>query len=116
MLKPFKLVFVVFLILTGNYSSQEQPYPFIRIDARHNKTVKLNKGWKFHAGDNFQWTKPDYDDRGWQPIDPTLALHQLPSVKKAGIGWFRLKMKVDSSLLNERLPWSCQARAHPKFT
>jgi hypothetical protein len=63
--------------------------------------VILDKGWKFHAGDDPGWAKPGYDDSNWEKIDPTdERTHQ---VKKAGIGWFRLTMHVDSSLKDERL-------------
>ena len=63
----------------------------------------LNQAWKFRAGDNPEWAKPDYDDSNWEKIDPTEELHHLPQVRNAGIGWFRLTMHVDSSLINERL-------------
>ncbi len=65
--------------------------------------IILNKGWKFHAGDNPQWAKPEFDDRQWEPVNPTLELHHLPQVKKPGIGWFRLKLQVDSSLTGKAL-------------
>ncbi len=65
--------------------------------------VTLDKGWKFHPGDDPGWAKPDHDDSNWEKIDPTEELHHLPQVKKAGIGWFRLTMQVDSSLTDERL-------------
>jgi signal transduction histidine kinase len=65
--------------------------------------IILDKGWKFHAGDDLSWAKPDYDDSNWEKIDPTEELHHLPQVKKAGIGWFRLTMQIDSSLADERL-------------
>ncbi len=58
----------------------------------------LDKGWTFKAGDNPEWAKQDYNDADWAPIDPTDELHHLKEVKKAGIGWFRLKMQVDSQL------------------
>ena len=65
--------------------------------------VLLDQGWKFHAGDNAEWANPDFNDQQWQPINPTLELSQLPPVKEAGIGWFRLKLQVDSSLTNTTL-------------
>ena len=65
--------------------------------------VTLDKGWKFHSGDDPGWARPDHDDSNWEKIDPTEELHHLPQVKKAGIGWFRLTMQVDSSLTDERL-------------
>ncbi|CAN5739611.1 hypothetical protein BH10BAC2_BH10BAC2_35310 [soil metagenome] len=97
------LLLLVFFLLIGKCFSQQQSSSIFILDSISGKGVKLDKGWKFHAGDNPQWSKPGYDDKAWQPVDPTLELHLLPMVKEAGIGWFRLKMKVDSSLLNERI-------------
>ena len=92
------------LILTARCFSQELASQDFPLDSIPTQTgIILNKGWKFHAGDDPPWAKVGYNDANWQPVDPTLQLHNLPIVKKAGIGWFRLKMKVNSSLFNERI-------------
>src|SRR4030095_9745034 len=97
------LLFLIF-ISTGKCYSQEPASQIFHLDSIPSQSgVILDKGWKFHAGDDPQWAKVGYDDAIWQPVDPTLGLHKLPIVKKAGIGWFRLKMKVDSSLFNEKI-------------
>ena len=87
----------------GECFSQEEPSFIFHLDSIPKQGVNLNQGWKFHAGDDPQWAKTEYDDKAWQPLNPTLQLHQLPMVKEAGVSWFRLTMKVDSSLLNERI-------------
>src|SRR5580658_1510562 len=59
--------------------------------------ILLNKGWKFHQGDNPEYAKPEYDDRAWQPINPSLDIHDtLPQIPKSGICWFRLHLFLDS--------------------
>jgi len=65
--------------------------------------VLLDKGWKFHAGDNSDWAKPGIDDSGWSAVDPSKDIYFLPQVRKAEIGWFRLKLNVDPSLFNKTL-------------
>ena len=65
--------------------------------------ITLDKAWKFHPGDDPAWSNPDYDDSNWENSNPTLELHHLPQVREAEIGWFRLKMEVDTSLADERL-------------
>jgi len=65
--------------------------------------VLLDKGWKFHAGDNPDYAKPEYDDKAWQAINPTLDIHDLPQIPKSGVVWFRLHLFVDSNLLKEQL-------------
>ncbi len=66
--------------------------------------ILLDKGWKFQAGDNPDYAKPDYDDSKWQPINPTLDIYdsslQIPT---SGIGWLRLHLSIDSSLQKEQL-------------
>jgi len=63
--------------------------------------VILDKEWKFKAGDNVEWARQDLNDDTWVSTNPAEELHHLPEVKKAGIGWFRLKMQVDSQLLGK---------------
>ena len=103
------------LIGIGQYCvSQDREYFIFELDSiSPNRGITLDKGWRFHAGDNPQWANTAYDDRAWTPVNPTLELHQLPMVKDAGMGWFRLKMNVDSSLLNERIAMvlTCQGAA-----
>ena len=92
------------LILVGKCFSQGTTSQVFHLDSIPSQSgVILNKGWKFHSGDDPQWAKVGYDDATWQSVDPTLGLHNLQIVKKAGIGWFRLKIKVDSSLMNETI-------------
>jgi sensor histidine kinase YesM len=94
----------LFLIFAGECFSQDQSSFLFNLNRFNAKRgVKLDKGWKFHPGDNQSWSKADYDDTAWIAVNPTLPLHDLPIVKKAGMGWFRLKLIVDSSLFNERV-------------
>ena len=83
--------------------SQEKVPDIFYIDSIPRDGIKLDKGWKFHAGDDPLWAKMEYDDNSWLRVNPTLQLHDLPMVRGAGIGWFRLKIQPDSSLLNERV-------------
>ncbi len=66
----------------------------------NGKGLLLDKGWKFKAGDDPAYAFPNYDDRHWQPIDPTLPLQQLDPIQKAGIGWLRLRL--DKQLLTSK--------------
>ncbi|MFI5154334.1 MAG: ATP-binding protein [Chitinophagales bacterium] len=59
--------------------------------------IPLNRGWKFHAGDNREWVKPEFDDSNWADINPMGDIHDsFPLFKQAGIGWLRLKIPNDS--------------------
>jgi serine phosphatase RsbU (regulator of sigma subunit) len=51
--------------------------------------------WKFQEGDNQLWASPGFDDTDWQWRNPQISNQD----KWIGIGWFRKKISVDSSLL-----------------
>ena len=63
----------------------------------------LDKGWKFHAGDNSDWVKPDLSDTNWAAINPTTDIYYLPQVRNAEIGWFRLKLNIGASATKQSL-------------
>ncbi|QMW04773.1 ATP-binding protein [Spirosoma foliorum] len=65
-----------------------------RIDSLPQDGILLDKGWKWHLGDNSDWAKPDFDDARWDTLNPTreiALLHQLP---QQGIGWLRIRLHV----------------------
>jgi two-component system, NtrC family, sensor kinase len=93
--------FIVFLFLiTGKLFSQDTVIKVFNIDSLPAQGVLLDKGWKFHAGDSPDWAKPNFDDSKWEDIDPTFELYYLPQIRKGSIGWFRIELNIDSSLLN----------------
>jgi len=81
----------------GVYAQNE----VFRIDSIPQQGVLLDKGWKFHAGDNPEWAKPDFDDTQWKSIDPTKDVMDLKQFGNQNIGWFRITFKIDSSLYNK---------------
>ena len=90
--------FYIWLMISLGAYSQEK---FMQIDSIPKEGILLNKGWKFHAGDNPDFAKPDFDDTQWESIDPTKDVMDLPQISQKGqIGWFRLRIKVDTSLTN----------------
>jgi signal transduction histidine kinase len=76
------------------------------------KQDTLLSGWKFHAGDNPQWAKPDFDDRQWKFADPATDITKFSQLKNAGVGWLRLHIKADSVLAKQQiLAWVSQYSA-----
>ncbi|MDX2071824.1 MAG: hypothetical protein SFV55_25550 [Haliscomenobacter sp.] len=70
-----------------------------RIDSLPKAGILLNQGWKWHAGDDPEWAKAEFDDAGWEEIDPTKDIFALPQLPRSGkIGWFRIHLMIDSSL------------------
>jgi signal transduction histidine kinase len=74
------------------------------IDSLPKEGILLNRGWKWHAGDNAEWAKPEFDDAKWADIDPTKDIFELPQLSKSGeIGWFRIRIKVNKSIQEQFL-------------
>lgn len=59
------------------------------IDSIPSKGLVLTNGWKWHAGDNHEWTNPEFDDSDWQIVDPTQDVNTIPGLSQKGYGWFR---------------------------
>ena len=60
--------------------------------------------WKFKAGDNPDWAKPDFNDSSWQSINLFKDLNDVPGIlPKNNIVWFRMRLATDSTLLNKQL-------------
>ncbi|HLK97545.1 MAG TPA: hypothetical protein VK364_07235, partial [Hymenobacter sp.] len=65
-----------------------------RIDSLPGWNIWLDKGWKFHAGDNSSFAQPAFDDSRWEHINPTQDINELPSVRTDGQGWLRLRLAI----------------------
>ncbi len=63
----------------------------------------LDNFWKYHAGDNINWAQKDFDDSGWETVQPLLQWGDSLEIKWKNIGWFRFNFIADSSLWNKSL-------------
>jgi two-component system NtrC family sensor kinase len=95
-----KLVFILGATTTL-LAQKDSAYTFSLSNIPINGLV-LDKGWKYHADDNMEWAKPNYNDNAWQSINPALDIHDLPQLKQ-GIYWLRLRLLVDSNILKGQL-------------
>ncbi len=83
--------------------SQVPPNDTVPLNKLTPDGLLLDKGWKFHPGDDSAWAKPDYNDRDWQPINPSLDIRHIPQIKSVPVFWLRLKLLVDSTLMDQPL-------------
>ena len=60
--------------------------------------IELIENWKYQAGDNPDWASPAFDDGDWQGINTRQLTDSNGNERSPGIGWFRLRVTVDSSL------------------
>ena len=63
----------------------------------------ITKAWRYHAGDNPAWARPDFDASAWDTLD----LHQLPRMlaraAQPGVCWLRLRFRLPDSLRQRTL-------------
>jgi phosphoserine phosphatase RsbU/P len=51
-----------------------------------------------HAGDDPNWSRPDFDDSKWMVVDPNRDLTEyIPAASRAEIIWYRLHVRVSPS-------------------
>ena len=75
----------------------------VRHDTLPEENILLDKGWKYHRGDNPAWAARSLDDRNWISINPTLPIRQLSQVPTEGIGWLRLRLHIGDKLRQQPL-------------
>lgn len=74
-----------------------------RLDSLPTNGVVLDKGWKWHSGDNPDWAKPELDDSGWDTLNPAQELSQLKQLPQHGNGWLRLHLRVATPLRGQAI-------------
>jgi len=98
-----KIALVVFLFMPFVAFAASKADSAFQLDSIPDWGFLFDKGWTFHAGDNKNWAAPAFDDSSWQNINPTLPIGQLPQMRKAQIGWFRLKLQVSKRLQGQMI-------------
>ncbi|SFQ78897.1 ATP-binding protein [Hymenobacter arizonensis] len=58
----------------------------------------LTRGWRYQLGDNPAWARPDFDERGWDTLNPARPRRELPAGLRTGISWLRLRFRLADSL------------------
>ena len=105
----FRLVWLIVFLCFSAFPARAQNGETVALNAdalRDGKTFSLNRlPWKYHAGDDAAWASPAFDDGDWKRLtndeinsDPVATLENWN-----GQAWFRLKLNVDESLVNQPL-------------
>src|SRR6185312_12014487 len=63
-------------------------------------------GWIFKQGNDTGWAKKDVDITGWKKLKPTEISAKLADKNGRAEGWFRIKIKPDSSFTNMPVAFS----------
>jgi hypothetical protein len=60
-------------------------------------TIPLDKGWRFHLGDDKAWADPALDDSNWEPIRVDESWGQQGHPSYTGFAWYRQRLQIDNS-------------------
>ncbi len=93
-----KKILLLLLVLPVYIFAQQREV--FRIDSLPKEGVVLNKGWRWHIGDDPDFAKFNFDDSQWESIDPSQEVSSMPVIPK-GINWFRLHLSINQDLLNQ---------------
>jgi serine phosphatase RsbU (regulator of sigma subunit) len=63
------------------------------------RTLYITDVWKYRSGDDPSYADPDHDDSMWMPVSTLLGAGYFEFIDWSGIGWFRITLDVDSSLV-----------------
>ena len=100
-----KRTLILFLALISSLGFAQKQAAF-RIDSLPKQGILLDKNWKWHAGDNPDFAKADFDDSAWESIDPTKDIMSLKQVRQAEIGYLRINFWIDSILVGKPIALS----------
>ena len=71
-------------------------YPLITL--RKNGMIRP-ENWFYHAGDDSGWADPGFDHGTWELVCAELRAEQMPASGWEGIGWFRVWLEIDTSIV-----------------
>ncbi|MBK6316421.1 MAG: SpoIIE family protein phosphatase [Blastocatellia bacterium] len=85
-------------------SAMPHQIPVTREAVAGETGLDLRGGWRFRPGDDASWADPSTDDANWEPIDsPRMAPGSALPTSWSGIGWFRIRLDVDESVVGTAL-------------
>lgn len=87
--------------------------PFVVSDSLFNPTtgvifLSARDGWTYMPGDNPAYADTEFDDSTWfrtSPAQIRLDADAPDSLSWSGIGWFRFRFTIDSTLADIPLMW-----------
>ncbi len=92
------LLLLLTLFATSVCLAQSPATPTPLITHLPDNGLLLRNGWRYHAGDDPAWARPDFDDSRWDTINPTRPRRTLPPAVSTGISWLRLRFRLGDSL------------------
>ena len=73
--------------------------------------IAAYKGWVYHAGNNKAWAQKEVNTSAWQKRNPFDVNAKDANKTGRAEGWFRIKVRIDSSLASKALKMSFSSYA-----
>ena len=86
----------------------------IKIDTAKTST-SFNGEWKYHPGDDITWAEKNYNDTGWVKLKNNFYMDSIKTGTWKGIGWFRKKFSIDSTMFNKPVAFLVDQRGASEF-
>jgi len=64
------------------------------LDASRLPIAQVDSIWRFHLGDDQQWSRPDLDDSNWPTLQPTQEWTTQGYPAKTELAWFRFHLRA----------------------
>lgn len=104
-LRFFLLWTFLFLLSSSALAQTGEVFTVMAGSLQNGKSVELDKlVWKYAPGDDPRFADPQFDDQAWESLHGTaIKLDSIPKSGWHGIGWFRLRLRIDPALANQPL-------------
>ena len=100
-------------LFAASLFAQTEGVFFLSADSlQKHKRLFITQNCKYHPGDSAIWAESEFDDSTWETLAGTrFELKRLPPGRLKGVGWLRLHLGVDSTLLETTLALHVYLRA-----
>ena len=59
--------------------------------------LDMTQGWRFATGDDAAWSRPEFDDSAWKPIEVGKPWEKVGHKGYDGYAWYRLRVSIPKS-------------------
>jgi hypothetical protein len=87
------LMLLVSLASQGQVASGVPPRAYVDA-ADLGDSINLSGDWAFQPGDDFRWSRPDFDDSHWRVISTTDSWQEQGVSRPRDVFWYRLHVKL----------------------
>ncbi|MEZ4691737.1 MAG: hypothetical protein R3A12_16900, partial [Ignavibacteria bacterium] len=100
----FYFFIILFFIIPFAGAAQDTVIEITPSDMSPNyKALGNVDGWLFRQGNDLSWSEKETDEAGWEKLSPSRLSDSLADKNGRLEGWFRIKIKIDSSFGNTAL-------------